>query len=349
MKDQVDYAQKLKPSTIATIDQDATIKATYKATSLYCYKGYKAYQPINSYWFEQRMLIHSEFRDGNVPASYEVKRILEESLEQLPETVKQVFFRTDGAGYQEEVLRFCAEGSHPRFGVIEFAISAKVSEGFKKAVLEVEENQWQNYVTVDEYGKEVVHAHQEWAEVVYVPEWASHKKSNPDYRFIATREYLNESCAGEKKELSVPTVEVKDKRYKVFGIVTNRLKLDGNELIAWHRQRCGKSEDVHKEEKFDLSCKLMPSNLFGVNMAFWLIMVFSYNLVRLMREFNRYMDVEKHMDSVRREYIQIAGRVVSHGRYLRIKLDHNEVCLYKILVETRQCIKYNRGKDPPGH
>ena len=339
LKEQVDYAQKLNKSTSATIDQDATIKATYKETSLYCYKGYKAYQPINSYWFEKRVLIHSEFRDGNVPASYEVRRILEESLEQLPNSIKQV--------YQEEVLRFCAEGRSARFGVIEFAISAKVSEGFKKAVLEVEEDKWQSYVTVDEFGNEVVHANQEWAEVVYVPEWSSHKKRNPDYRFIATREYLGEVLTGEKKELSVPTIEVNQKRYKVFGIVSNRLKMDGSELIAWHRQRCGKSEDVHKEEKFDLSCKLMPSNLFGANMAFWLIMVLSYNLAHLMQEFNRYMDVEKHMDSVRREYIQIAGRVVSHGRYLRIKLDHNEECLYRILVETRQCIKYNRGKDPP--
>ena len=47
LKEQVDYAQKLNQSTSATIDQDATIKATYKETSLYCYKGYKAYQPIN--------------------------------------------------------------------------------------------------------------------------------------------------------------------------------------------------------------------------------------------------------------------------------------------------------------
>ena len=271
-----------------------------------------------------------------MPASYEVRRILEESLEQLPNSIKQVYFRTDGAGYQEEVLRFCAEGRSARFGVIEFAISAKVSEGFKKAVLEVEEDKWQSYVTVDEFGNEVVHANQEWAEVVYVPEWSSHKKRNPDYRFIATREYLGEVLTGEKKELRVPTIEVNQKRYKVFGIVSNRLKMDGSELIAWHRQRCGKSEDVHKEEKFDLSCKLMPSNLFGANMAFWLIMVLSYNLAHLMQEFNRYMDVEKHMDSVRREYIQIAGRVVSQGRYLRIKLDHNEECLYRILVETRQ-------------
>jgi hypothetical protein len=35
-------------------------------------KGYKAYQPINSYWFEQSLLIHSEFRDGNVNAGLDV-------------------------------------------------------------------------------------------------------------------------------------------------------------------------------------------------------------------------------------------------------------------------------------
>ena len=347
IRDEIEYAQKLNLKKIATIEQDATIKPTYKSTSLYCYKGYKAYQPINSYWFEQGMIIHSEFRDGNVPASFEVKRILEESLQQLPDSVEQVLLRTDGAGYQEEVLSFCAEGKHPKFGVIEFAISASVCRGFKNAALEVPEEQWHNHVTVDEFGNQIIHMGQEWAEVVYVPEWMSHKKSNPNYRFIAIREYLHDDVKKEEKSLPFPTYDVNNKRYKLFGIVTNRFKLDGNELITWHRQRCGKSEDVHKEEKFDLSCKLMPSNLFGANMAFWLTMVISFNLSHLIQRFNPCIDIDMHIDTLRREWIQIPGRVVYHGRRLEIKLDHNQAYLCEALIAIRIQIKYNRTKDPP--
>jgi hypothetical protein len=347
IKEQIEYAQTLRPSTIATIEQDATIKQSYKSTCLYCYKSYRGYQPINSYWNEQGLLIHSEFRDGNVPAKFESKRILEESLQQLPDSVKKVFFRTDGAGYQEEVLSFCAEGKHPKFGVIEFAISASVCQEFKKSAQEVPEEQWHNIVTIDEFGNQMIHAGQEWAEVVYVPEWASHKKSNPDYRFIAIREYLHDDVKREEKDLPFPTYDVNNKRYKLFGIVSNRFNLDGNELITWHRQRCGKSEDVHKEEKFDLSCKLMPSNLFGVNMAFWLIMVLSFNLTHLIQRFNLNASVDMHIETLRRQWIQIPGRVVYHGRRLEIKLDHNQAYLYETLIAIRIQIKHNGTKDPP--
>ena len=62
--------QQHSPSTIATLDQDATLTNTYKRKALYCYKGFKAYQPFNTYWAEHGILLHSEFRDGNVNAGY---------------------------------------------------------------------------------------------------------------------------------------------------------------------------------------------------------------------------------------------------------------------------------------
>ena len=34
--------------------------------------------------------------------------------------------------------------------------------------------------------------------------------------------------------------------YKVFGIVTNLLDWEGGAVIRWYRERCGKSEEVHR-------------------------------------------------------------------------------------------------------
>ena len=99
LKDQVHYAQQINPMDTATLVQDGTLKQTYKSTALYGYKGYKAYKPINTYWFELDILIHSECHHSNVPANCQLKRVLEESLQQLPDNVKQVYFRVDGAGY----------------------------------------------------------------------------------------------------------------------------------------------------------------------------------------------------------------------------------------------------------
>jgi hypothetical protein len=40
------------------------------------------------------------------------------------------------------------------------------------------------------------------------------------------------------------TLSMGEKRYKLFGKVTNR-EIDGQELVFWHRQRCGKTKELH--------------------------------------------------------------------------------------------------------
>ncbi len=69
-----------QPVTEATLDMDATLIETHKRDALSCYKGFKAYQPLNCWWVEQNAMLHSEFRDGNVPAGHEQLRVLRDSL-----------------------------------------------------------------------------------------------------------------------------------------------------------------------------------------------------------------------------------------------------------------------------
>jgi len=40
-----------------------------------------------------------------------------------------------------------------------------------------------------------------------------------------------------------PTLIIRDKNYKIFGLVTN-MEMEGEELIHWHRGRCGKGEEA---------------------------------------------------------------------------------------------------------
>ncbi len=79
-EDLVAYMHSRSPQRTATLDMDATLVATLKAAALYGYEHFKAYQPINTYWDEQGIVLHSEFRDGNVPAGYEQLRVLKEAL-----------------------------------------------------------------------------------------------------------------------------------------------------------------------------------------------------------------------------------------------------------------------------
>jgi hypothetical protein len=100
--------QKHRPETEATLDMDATLVETKKEDALFSYKGYKAYQPLNTYRAEQKTVLHTEFRDGNVPAGYEQLRVFTEALGMLPGGVSTVYLRSDTAGYKArspQVLR----------------------------------------------------------------------------------------------------------------------------------------------------------------------------------------------------------------------------------------------------
>ena len=120
--------------------------------------------------------MHSEFRDGNVPAGHDQLRVLRESLEYLPAGVEQVLPRSDTAGYQWELLRYCAEGRDERFGVIEFAVGVDVTPEFRVAVAEVDDDQWHELYRQTEDGRRV-HTGQQYAEVCYVPNSIGHSKN----------------------------------------------------------------------------------------------------------------------------------------------------------------------------
>lgn len=85
---------------------------TTKRDALYSYKGYKACQLLNTWWAEQGLLLHKEFRDRNVPAGYEQLRLLKEALALLLEGAEKVRLRSDMAGYQHDLMQYCAKRKH---------------------------------------------------------------------------------------------------------------------------------------------------------------------------------------------------------------------------------------------
>ena len=271
----LEFLQQKQPSASATLDMDATLIATHKRRALYCYKGFKAYQPLNCWWAEQNMMLYSEFRDGNVPAGYEQLRVLQDCLSYLPASVKKVSVRSDSAGFQQEFLLYCGEGKDPRFGVIEFAVSADVTEAFRAAVLATAESEWKPLIR--RFDGQPQETGQEWAEVCFVPSWAGHSRKLADYRFLAIREPLRqpEGEPGDTALLPFPTQQFGRKgTYKLFGVVTNRTD-EGDKVIWWLRKRCGKSEEVHAVMKSDLAGGQLPSGLFGANAAWWALTILS--------------------------------------------------------------------------
>ena len=73
------------------------------------YEGVRGYQPVLAVWAEPDLIVHDEFRDGNVPAGYGNVRILERAA-----GITQIFVLGDSALYEQEMLAWCeqpAQGS----------------------------------------------------------------------------------------------------------------------------------------------------------------------------------------------------------------------------------------------
>jgi len=329
------FLQTHRQVAVATLDMDATLIETHKREALPCYKGFKAYQPLNCWWAEQGVVLHSEFRDGNVPAGYQQLRVLKDCLAAAVATgITKVYLRSDSAGYQQDLLLYCGEGKDARFGVIEFAVSADVTEEFRKAARAVADADWQPlYRTVE---GQHYKTDQEFAEVCFVPAWAGHSRRRADYRFLAIREPLRQLDLGDAGQLPFPTEEFAAKgRFKLFGIVTNRT-LPGDQVIWWLRERCGKSEEVHAVMKTDLAGGRMPSGLFGANAAWWTIMILAHNLNAVMKRLVLGPAwVARRMKALRFSLINLPGRIIRHGRRLIIRVVGETLAL---LLSARRTI-----------
>lgn len=343
----LEFAQKASPQSTATLDMDATLVETGKKEALFCYKGFGSYQPMNTYWVEQGLMPYSEFRDGNVPAGYQQLRVLKKTLALLPQGVERVNLRSDTAGYQWELLKYCAEGKNERFGVIRFVVGVDVTPEFKKAVIQVPEADWKPLE------RKLGAPKQEWAEVVFVPNAIGGSKNGPDYRFLAIREVLPEEPtlpgipAAEQQELPFPTIELSKGtqkwRYKLHGIVTNDLEGSGPELIQWYRDRCGKSEEAHYIMKEELAGGRLPSGDFGENAAWWAIMILALNLFQLMnRQVLGGRWATKRLKAVRFGLIGLAGRVMTKARQLRIRVEAAEET-FALLLRAREKIALLAG------
>jgi len=369
----------MDPRASITLDQDATFIETESKGALWNYQGNRSYEAFSTYCPEHDLVLASKYSDGNVPPGYMQFEEFKEVLKGLPEEVTQVSLRSDSAGYQTDLLRYCSEGRDSRFGFIPFTISSPVRKEFKQAVKAVAEREWKPLMRRDSDGS-LIPTGQEWAEVVYVPDNLSRKKHGPDYRFLAVREKYcgpldeikdNFEKNSENETLSAPgrinneaggyqlyipqVIEAIEKEnpdlrrlhltgmgtdiYKITAVATNiedgtdgeryGLKtgetMDGGKIICWHRQRCGKSEELHHILKDNLAGGHIPSANFGANAAWWNISVLALNLHNILK--NQILPKgfsQSRPKTLRFMLYTMAGRIVSHGRRIMIKVWRND-------------------------
>jgi hypothetical protein len=307
-----------------TLDCDATLIERLSKMALMCYKGFPGYQPYNIWIAELNMMLHSEFRDGNVPAGYSILRPFQEAVAMLPDTVKKIFVRQDTAAYQNDLMAWFERAEeHPRFGRIHFTISADITQEFRKAVAAVEPEEWHKEYKMRR--GQLVWTGREYAEVVFVSNaQAVLTGVEEGFRFIAIREKCSDQLAlldVPSSKAPFPVMEMDNISYKLHAIVTNRRDEPADELIDWHFQRCGKSEEAHSVLKTDFAGGQMPSAQFGANAAWWALVVLAMNFNAFMKQFILGDKWEnKRMKAIRFDLIVSPGRVVQHARQLFVRV-----------------------------
>lgn len=261
-------------------------------------------------------------------------RILKEGLAMLPGGIQKVRMRLDSAGYQHEVLRFCATGDEGRRPVIEFTVSNDMTPEFREAARRAPEWEWRPLP------RKRGEAAQEWAEVVYVPSAIAYSKDFPEYRYLAIREELEQGELpgmedSQQQELPFAAVVMGKRTYRLRGIVTNR-EGEGAALIRWHNLRCGKSEEAHAILKRELAGGRFPSGKFGANAAWWALVVLAYNLHMALPRLALPDKLKgKRLKAIRFALITLPGRVVERGRQLFVRLARNHPAL-AWLVDMRR-------------
>lgn len=248
------YAWKLNPRRFLTFDMDDTEIETKVEGSLFNYKGNRGFWAFITYCAELEQIVSTRYCDGNVTPGWRQLEEFRHVLGTVPEDVEIVALRSDCAGYQTELLRFCNENPDKRFKRIYYGVSAEINDEFRAAAKAVPETKWKPLKTCGgENGETVVL--QEWAEIVHVPNKLSTRKHGSDYRFLAIREKWNgdwndaygetrsegelaeKAVKGEQLLLdeAVKEFEAENKRrkklhltrfegksvYKLFGIATN--------------------------------------------------------------------------------------------------------------------------------
>jgi hypothetical protein len=291
--------QQQAPQATATLDVDATILAAHKRAATVAYDGTRGYQPVVVLWAEQDLIVHDEFRDGNVPAGCGNVRILKQAVAALPQGLTQILVRGDSALYEHEVLAWCEEQAHG----IGYAISADMTPQLRAEILRLPEPAWQP----DRDDPEAI---REWAEVPYVPEDGDHRKDRP-----CVRRYLAVRVRPRQGALFADGSAVKH-----FAIVTNR-DGDGLALIRWHREKAGTVEHAHHVLKNELAAAALPSGKFGANAAWFRLNVLTYNLLSALKRLALPGDLsEARPKRLRFLVFNTVGKVIHHARRLLVRL-----------------------------
>jgi hypothetical protein len=273
-----------------TLDVDATVIEAEKQRAEWTYKKVKGYQPILGFIAENGVCLSYEFREGNVVAGARAVEFLEECERVLPEGKEMRTIRSDSAFYQAEVLNWCEERGKS------YTITAVKDKGVLEAIATVRD--WKKLCTLE--GEEM---DREVGTAIHIM-----AKTEQAFRLVVQR------WKNAQRDLFKP----EDWCYHV--IATNLDDLTPEEVVWWHNQR-GQAENFIKELKSGFGMEQMPSGVFSANALYFGLGVLAYNTAQALKLFFLGEEWCRHtIGTLRWRLVEIAGKVIRHGRQLILKL-----------------------------
>jgi len=271
-----------------TLDIDATQIIGWKFEAAFTYKGEKGYMPIVGHIDETGMVVHDEFRDGNVSPSTRNLEFIKECCAKMPKGKRIKCLRADSATYQSAVFNWCEQNG------IEFAVGGRMDSAVKTIIKERAESEWKRY--------------QGSSSILRVTHCM--EKTGVAFDLIIIRRPWQTDLLDSEADES--------KRYVL--VATNK-KGNPEDIVGWYNQRGEASENRIKELKTGFSMEYMPCGTTKANAVYFRIGVLAYNLFKLFKMAALPKEWAKHtVQTLRWKFYQTAGKVVTHAGQVWFKI-----------------------------
>jgi len=278
--------------TAHTLDGDASQIVAEKEAAHVTYKGEQGYMPMIGHLAEAGVVIHDEFREGNIAPATDNLGFIPACEARLPRGHRIAHVRLDSAGYQAGIFNHCEDTGKT------FAIGGRLDAPTQKVIAEMHESAWKHY-----------------ADCAVAETWHSMNGTKKAFRLIVVKHKRQVALFDDKP------------RYHV--IASNRVESTADTLI-WYRQRGEVSENGIKELKIGFGMERMPCGQFAANAAFFRIGVIAHNLFVLFQHSVLGTDWQRYkVATVRWRLFHLPGKVVRHAGTWVLKVAAAAVDLFR--------------------
>ena len=290
-----------------TLDIDATEIVAEKKQALFTYKGNQGYMPMVGHIEEVAMLIHDDFREGNIAPAAKNLAFIKKCIANMPEGKKITKFRADAATYIAEVFNYLEEKG------ICFAIGGRKDVAVMEMIDELKQEDWREY-------QETFHI------TSFIHTMNDTKKA---FRMIVIqRPYQSSFDVSENEE---------NKRNSYHVIATNDFDNSEEDIVNWYNKRGNASENKIKELKIGFNMEYMPCGTTEANAVFFRLGVIAYNLFKLFQMKILPSEWGKHtIQTIRWKLYQTAAKLVRHAGQLFMKIKQAD---FNIFEEVRSKIR----------